>query len=72
MKDAGNQNASFRLAVKHHVPAVLHAPQAGADIVTGAPQRGIVGEHLAARLQSVDVTDSLVFSPSAKSVSADR
>lgn len=36
MKDAANQNASDRQAVKHHVPTVLHAPKAWADIVTDA------------------------------------
>lgn len=71
MQDAGNQYAASRLAVKHQMPAVLHAPQAGTDIVTRTAQRGIIGQHPAAGLQTVEVADSLVFSPSAKGVCCD-
>jgi hypothetical protein len=68
MEDAGNQNAIGDLTVKHDMPAVFHAPEAGAYIAAGAPQHGIGGEFLAAGTQAGKVTDGLVFSPSAKGV----
>jgi hypothetical protein len=72
VQGAGNQNASGRMAVKYHVPSVLHTPQSGADIITGAAQPGIIGEHPATRLKIIDVTNGLVYSPSAKGISSDR
>jgi hypothetical protein len=71
MKDARNQNTSGVLAVKDNVPAAFHSTKAGTNIVTHSAQRGIIGKHLATRLKIVDVTDGLVFAPTAKGVSAD-
>ncbi len=70
MQDAGNQNASGILAVKHDVPANLHTTQAGANVIASPTQRRIVRQHLAARLQLADVADGLVLTPGAKSISA--
>ena len=72
MQNARNQNASRGLTVKHYMPAVLRAPQGRANIVTRPTRRWTIGEHLAARLQAVDVTDSLLYSPSAESIISDR
>jgi hypothetical protein len=36
MQDAGNQNASSLLPVKYDVPAMLHATQAGANLIAGS------------------------------------
>ena len=71
MKDAGNQNAVARLAVKDDVPAALHSTKAGTNLITCPAQRGIIGQPLTTRLKIVDVTDGLLFTPSAKCVRAD-
>jgi hypothetical protein len=36
MQDSGNQNASSDLPVKYNVPATLHTPEAGTDIIASA------------------------------------
>jgi hypothetical protein len=71
VQDAGNQNASGVLSVKHDMPSAFHPTEAGTNIVTRSPQRGIIGKHLAAGLKIINVTDGLVFAPGAKGVSAD-
>jgi hypothetical protein len=70
MQDAGNQNASGVLAVKHDVPANLHTTQAAANVIASPTRRRIVRQHLAARLQIADVADGLVLTPGAKRICA--
>jgi len=41
MQDAGNQNASGVLAVKHDVPANLHTTQAAANVIAVRPDAGL-------------------------------
>jgi hypothetical protein len=45
MQNTGNQNAAGLLPVKHHMLALLHAPQARSNFITGATERGIVGKE---------------------------
>jgi len=49
----------------------LHPAEAGTNMVTRLPQRGIIGKHLATGLKIIKVTGGLVFAPVAKGVSAD-
>ena len=44
MQDAGDQNAGELLAIEHDMLAVLHPPQAGANMITRPAQRRIVGQ----------------------------
>jgi hypothetical protein len=67
MQDAGNQNASGVLAVKHDVPTALHTTQAGANIIASPTQFRIVSQHLAARLQITNVAAAW-FSPQVRRV----
>ena len=71
MQDARNQNATTLLSVKHHVLAVLQAPQARTNVVTEPAQRRIVSKHLATNLKLAEVTGSLGAAPGAKGVIAD-
>jgi len=50
---------------------MLHPPQAGTNVVACSTCHWTIGEHLAARLQTVDVADSLVLTPRAKRVRRD-
>ena len=70
VQNAGDQNTSGVLPVENDVPAVFHAPQAGADIITASAHGRIIGEHLATRLKVFKVADGLVFTPGAKGESA--
>jgi hypothetical protein len=63
MQNAGNQNAAGRLAVKDNVSTVLHSPKSGMNILTHPAQGWVIGEHLAARLKIIDVTDGLFLPP---------
>ena len=47
MQDAGDQNASELLTIERDMLAVLHPPQAGANMITRPAQRRIVGRGLA-------------------------
>jgi hypothetical protein len=71
MQDAGDENPFCNQAIEDHVAAVLHAAQAGTDIVAGAAQRRIIGECLTTHFQSIEVTAGLSFSPCSKSIVAD-
>jgi hypothetical protein len=71
MKYAGNKNAGAVLAVNDDVPAALHSTKAGTNLITCSAQRGIIGQHLTTRLKIVDVTDGLLFTPSAECVRTD-
>jgi hypothetical protein len=51
VQDRRNQNSALLLAVKHHMFALLHAPQPRADFIARAAERGIVGKELAAILK---------------------
>src|SRR5271166_1283319 len=46
MQNTGNQNAARFLPVKHHMLALLHAPEARSNFITRATERGIVGKEL--------------------------
>lgn len=71
VQDAGNQNASCVLAVKHNVPAALHPAEARTNIVTLPAQRWVIGKHLATGIEIVEVTDGLVFTPGAERIRSD-
>jgi len=71
MQDAGNQHADCILPIEDNMPAVLHAAQAGADIITRPAQVGISGELLATRFQIVDVAGGLVCTPAIHGVAGD-
>ena len=47
MKDTGNQNAAEFFPEKHNMLALLHAPQAKANFITRAAERGIIGKEVA-------------------------
>ena len=49
MQDARNNNTFGILSVKHYVPTMLHAAQAGANIITGSAESGMIGKLSAAR-----------------------
>lgn len=70
MQNTGNQNAAGLITIKHHVPAMLHATQAGTNIVTGSAQCGVIGKHLTTRLKIFNVARSLILAPGAKSIGA--
>jgi hypothetical protein len=53
MQDAGDKNPAGILPVKHNMPAAFHAPEAGANIVTGAAAVGMIGQSLGAQFQIV-------------------
>jgi len=71
MQDAGNQNASGVLSVKHYVPAALHTTQAGTNIVARPAQSGIIRKDPTTSLKIVDITDGLVYPPSAQRMTSD-
>jgi len=71
MQDAGNQNPSGLLPVEHDVPATLHAAQTWADVSAASAERRIISQQPATRLEVVEVTDGLVYSPRAECVTGD-
>ena len=71
VQDSGDQYAFLLPAVEHDMPAVLRASQSGKKVVARSTQGGIVGEHLAAGFEFVQVAQGLVFAPGEKRVSAD-
>ena len=71
MQDAGNQNARYRLSIKDYMPPMFHASQSVTDVVASAANRGIIGEPTAACFQTVEVSNSLLFSPRLKRVGSD-
>ena len=70
MQDAGNQDAPRFLQVKHHMLALLNAPQPDANFVAGATQPGIVSKEPATLFQLGDIAFGLGLAPSAESISS--
>lgn len=71
VQNAANPDSLTLLAIKYDMPATLHSPQAGTNIVTASPQRWITGQPLTQRFKIVDVTDGLSFAPSLKRIGCD-
>jgi hypothetical protein len=71
MENTRNQHATYIPPVEHDMLAMLHAAQAGADIITSSAQIRIASELLATYFQIVNIADSLVFTPSIQSVTGD-
>jgi len=65
MKDARNENPSGFVPVEDNMAAVLHPPQAWANIITRTAKSRIVSQPLAASFKIVNITDGLVFAPGA-------
>ena len=63
MKDTENQHAAGFLPVKDNMLALLHAPQPGANFITLATERGIIGKELATIFKLADITVGLDFAP---------
>ena len=71
MQDTRNQNSAPLLSVKHHMFALLYAPQPRANFIARAPERGIIGKELAAIFKLTDIAIRLSFAPGAKGKIAD-
>jgi hypothetical protein len=71
VQDAGNQNSLGFLAVKDNMLATLHSAQAAANILTASADLGIIGQHPAKCLQTVDVAERLIFAPGPQGINTD-
>ena len=72
MQDAGNQDAARFLAIKHHMPPLLYAPQSKTNVIAGPAERGIISNQLAALLKLTKGTIcSRSFAPSAQGIMSD-
>ena len=70
MQDAGYFNSFWLAAKEHDVLTLLLAIKAGPDIIARTAS-WIVSQHLAARLERVEIANGLGFSPCTKCVTAD-
>jgi len=68
MQDTTNQNASRLVPVEHNMPAVFHTMETSANVISRPPQCRVIGEHLAARLKVVDVSNGLPLAPGAECI----
>ncbi len=71
MKNARNQDAGSVLPVEHDMPTLLHAVQAGANVLTRPTELRPVRKFLATRFKIIDVADRLGFAPCTQSVPSD-
>jgi hypothetical protein len=71
VQDARNHNSSGVLTVKHNMLAAFNTLQAPTNVATASTQRGITGQHLAKRIESIDVADGLIFAPGPRSMVTD-
>jgi hypothetical protein len=71
VQDAGDQNTSTVLAVKHNVLTTLHSAEARANIVRRPSQLGFIGKPLATFLKIVEVPAGLARAPSPKTIGRD-
>lgn len=71
MEDSGHQDAALLGSIKDDVLSVLHAAQAGPDIITSATQFRIIGKLPARCFNPFDVAKGLFFAPGAQAVCKD-
>ena len=71
MEYSGNDYTFRMLAAKHHMPSMLHPSKIAPKVITITAQIRIVGEHLTAHLQNIDVSYGLFFTPRSPGVGAD-
>ena len=53
------------------MPSVLHAPQAGTNIIADPARLRVVGKHLTTPSEIGNVADHLICAPGSEGVSAD-
>jgi hypothetical protein len=63
VQNARYKNSSSFLTVENNMLSALHPAKTSTNIVTTSSQCGIIGQQLAKRFQSVDVSESLNFTP---------
>lgn len=71
MQDARDQNALGIGPVEDDMPSVLHAAQAGTNVVANPARLWVVGKRLATGLKIGNVADRLFYAPGFEGVSAD-
>jgi hypothetical protein len=63
VQDARDPNALAIGSVEDDMPSVLHASQAGTNVVANSARLRVVGERLATTLEIGNVADRLVYAP---------
>jgi len=71
VEDARDQNALGIGPVEDDMPPVLHAAQAGTNIIADSTSLSVVGKHLATRSQIGNVADRLIYAPGFEGMRAD-
>jgi hypothetical protein len=70
VKDAADEDSSALLPVKDNMFSAFNPAKARANLVTRPPQLGRACEPTASRLEIIEISQHLFFSPGAESVSA--
>jgi hypothetical protein len=71
MQDTANQNAAEFLSVEHNMLALLHAPQAVANLITRTAERRIIAKELATIFKLANIAGGLHFASGPKGIKAD-
>jgi len=71
MQETSDENTVSLLTVEHYMPAKLHPPQSGTNIIARAAQSGMVCQALTTCLKLAEVMIGLGLTPGPKRILAD-